>query len=74
MRRATLTLRFASQQEADYVYGQLSDGFGENELDLGPARGPRTARTCTCKPIGDDWERRALAAEAEETKPKLESP
>ena len=57
MARITLTLQFKTQAEADYVYGQLSDGWGENELDLGPVRGPKNARVVTCKPIGDDWER-----------------
>jgi len=52
-----VTLCFRTEAERRYVMGQLSDGFGENELDMEWDVGDlHEANEVRVKPMGETWE------------------
>lgn len=52
----TVTLRFRSEEERRYFMGQLSDGWGESEVELSWNGLLRMARECGVVPTGEHWE------------------
>jgi hypothetical protein len=54
----SLTLTFATAEEKEWVWGQLTDGFGENHLAFVFAERVEDARhtTIPCAPDGEIWE------------------
>lgn len=51
-----VTLRFPSARHKDYFLGQLSDGWGENVVDLAWKGDLKTASVVTVTNHGEYWE------------------
>lgn len=49
---------FRNEEERNYILGQLSDGFGENEMNLEWAKRVDLykAKVVCVRPMGDNWE------------------